>query len=398
MQRQFLLYSIHVIVDGLYDSVPILLSFMVLFFGAGEKEAGVIISFANTIITFAGLATIFFACRLGLFRTLGLIVLIYGLGFLTNAFSADLYLAGFCFIIGTAGFGLFHNLAFSYITANTERRSLGKTIGDFTAIGDMGRIPLASLAGFVAAVSVFGLPGWRVVCFLYGLGALLFAGYIWFLSRNEKPAPIDGNPETSPVGQFLPSFSLLRNRRYMLPISASILDSLGSNQVFIFLPFLLFAKGIDPQILGAFAFAFTFGCLVGKTALGRMVDKFGTRKVFIISELIMAILLVLLLQGQRISVIVGASLLLGVVTKGTVPAIQAIIVEPTRAKSEYDHIFSINSFFRGLANMVSPLAFGYIAATAGIEWAYALMAFFAVSAVIPVLLTTDVRNTAKETA
>lgn len=36
-----LLQIFHVIVDGLYDSVPILLSFMIVAFGAQEKDAGV---------------------------------------------------------------------------------------------------------------------------------------------------------------------------------------------------------------------------------------------------------------------------------------------------------------------------------------------------------------------
>ena len=39
-----LLQIFHVIVDGLYDSVPILLSFMIVAFGAQEKDAGVILS------------------------------------------------------------------------------------------------------------------------------------------------------------------------------------------------------------------------------------------------------------------------------------------------------------------------------------------------------------------
>ena len=38
-----LLQIFHVIVDGLYDSVPILLSFMIVAFGAQEKDAGVIL-------------------------------------------------------------------------------------------------------------------------------------------------------------------------------------------------------------------------------------------------------------------------------------------------------------------------------------------------------------------
>lgn len=357
-----------------------------LSFGVGEKEAGVIISLANGVNTFAGLCTIFFSHHLGLFNTLGIIILLNSIGFLTNAFSSSLYLTGFCFIIATAGFGVFHNVAFSYITATSERQSLGKAMGDFTAIGDIGRIPLASLAGFLAAISIFEIPGWRVVCFAYGIGALLFAGYIWRSFRSEIPGLVADNPPAATPKKVFPSFSILRRRQYLLPISASVLDAFGGNQIFVFLPFLLFAKGIDLKVIGGFALAFTIGCFIGKTLLGRLVDKFGARKVFLISEFILAILLVILIFGDNIFVVVGVSLLLGAVTKGTVPVIQTIIVEPSGNKDEHVGIFSINTFSRGIANMISPLVFGFIASAIGINWAFVIMAIISVCAIIPVLL------------
>ena len=46
-----LLQIFHVIVDGLYDSVPILLSFMIVAYGAQEKDAGVILSVAALLGT-----------------------------------------------------------------------------------------------------------------------------------------------------------------------------------------------------------------------------------------------------------------------------------------------------------------------------------------------------------
>lgn len=386
MKPRPLLNIFHVIVDGLFDSVPILLSFMILSFGAGEKEAGLIISLASLVITLAGLSTIFFSRRLGLLRTISLITLLYGVGFSTNAFSHNIYLAGFFFIVATAGFGVFHNIAFSHLTASSEKRFLGKIMGDFTAIGDIGRIPLASLAGFVAAFSIFEVPGWRVVCLTYGLGALLAAGCIFLASFSGEKKTFQESLPADGTKTCFPSFKLLRNRRYALPVSASLLDAFGSNQVFVFIPFLLFAKGIDPKIIGAFAFAFTSGCLLGKAALGRMVDKYGNRKIFVMSEVAMSLLLVLLMLGQHLFIMVGASFLLGIVTKGTVPVVQTIIAEPAREKHEYDDIFAINSFSCGIANMVAPLLFGFIASSFGINWSFGIMAIAAVCAVMPVLL------------
>ena len=58
-------------------------------------------------------------------------------------------------------------------TVRTQRSMLGKVLGDFTAIGDIGRIPITAFAGFLAAWSVAGIPGWRIVCALFGAAGLL---------------------------------------------------------------------------------------------------------------------------------------------------------------------------------------------------------------------------------
>ena len=68
-----LLQIFHVIVDGLYDSVPILLSFMIVAFGAQEKDAGGILSVAALLGTLAGLGTKGCSQRFGFLRTLCLI-------------------------------------------------------------------------------------------------------------------------------------------------------------------------------------------------------------------------------------------------------------------------------------------------------------------------------------
>jgi MFS family permease len=384
LNQQFLLNTSHIIIDGLFDSVPILLSFIVISLGAGEKETGIIISLAIMGSTLLGLSTIFFSRYLGLLRSLSLIILLYGIGFFTNAFSKNIYFTGFCFIIAVAGYCVFHNIAFTYLTANSDRNFLGRSMGNFTAIGDIGRVPFASLAAFIAAFT-FGFPGWRIVCLAYGLGAILFAFYIFFSSINVKT----DNPESFPIAgptRHFPSFSLLRNRQYALPIGANILDAFGSDQIFTFLPYLLFAKGIDSKIIATFALAFTLGCILGKVACGRMVDLFGTRKVFIFSEIFMALLLVILVVGHQLFIIIGASLLLGIVTKGTIPVIQTIITEPVREKHNYDDIFSISTFSRGITNMVTPLLFGFIASFFGINWIYSIMAIAVICAIIPVLI------------
>ena len=127
------------------------------------------------------------------------------------------------------------------------------------------------------------------------------------------------------------------------------------------------------------------GCFAGKMACGRLVGIFGSRKVFITSKLIMSVLLMVLVTAQGVPVIIAASILLGIVTKGTVPVLQTLLVESVTDPQAYDDLFSVNTFARGSTNILTPLLFGGIASAFSAEYIYVLMAIVSVFAVAPVL-------------
>lgn len=436
----------HILMDGLYDSVPILLSFVVVYYGAGEKDAGLIVSLGAMVSTAGGLATKFFGTRCGLWSSLALILGCAGAGFLGNAFAPSLALSGLSFVLAICGMGLYHSLTFAHLTVHSPKRWLGKTIGDFTAIGDIGRIPIASLAGFGAALTVAAQPGWRMVSLVYGVATLFFALCLWRRGALQKAAdaaeraqealavermqaadaadlPKDTfageslggtDAPTEPVPpprkeSLLPSFSLLRRRAVALTMVTNVLDGFSSTHIFTFLPFLLFSKGIDPKIIGGFALTFALGSLIGKIVCGRLAAYCGAKAIFVSAELLMVVLLVAMVLVQDMWWILAVSILLGVVTRGTVPVLQTLLVDPLREPergnspsaptgahsvsqndrgfaSRCEDIFSLSSLFRGGMNMITPFLFGTISAASSIENIYILMAVVAVLAVIPVLM------------
>lgn len=380
-----LLQIFHVIVDGLHDSVPILLSFMVFAFGAQEKDAGVILSVAALLGTVAGLGTKGCSQRFGFLRTLSLIMGAYGLGYVANLFSQSIWFSGVFFVMAMMGYGVFHNAAFSYLTLRAERARLGKVLGDFTAIGDIGRIPITAFAGFAAAVTVGGVPGWRLVCALFGAVACAISlGLLWMWFRQKSSVPACAEPQKA--RRLLPPAALLRDRHTAFTVGATVLDAFSGDQIFAFLPFLLFAKGLDPTVVGSFAIAFTVGCFAGKTACGRLVGLFGPRRVFTVSKAFMAGLLALLVTAQGLPLIIGASVALGAVTKGTVPVLQTLLVEPVTDPDAYDDLFAVSTFARGVTNILTPLLFGFVASAFSAASIYALMAVGAVIAALPVVL------------
>lgn len=378
-----LLNAYHVLVDGLYDSVPVLLAVVVLAFGAGEKMVGSVVSAGLMASTVAGLWAVWFSRRLGTTGALALVTLCYGIGFVAASYSASMLLVGACFVLAIAGHGTFHTLAFSWIAQETPKASLGRALSDFTAIGDIGRIPLVSLAGFAAALPIAGMAGWRVVCASYGTLALLAGG--WLLWHSRRKIMTGRSAGKAGHGRVLPSLALFKEKKLTLAMAAQVLNAIGSDHIFTFMPLLLLGKGIAPQLMGAFALGFTVGCFAGKVLCGRLVDVLGARPVFIGAEVVQAGLLVLLVGQSAPWGIVATALALGMVTKGTAPVVQSILAGAVLPGQAYEEVFAGSAFVRGCVNMSLPLLFGALAAVTSMELVYVLMAVAALVAVVPVL-------------
>ena len=403
--RFIMLNLYHILVDGLFDTVPVILSFMALACGSGETEVGLIVSLGTALSTAAGLGTGWFSRRFGFAGSVALLTGLAGLGMLGAGLASassgwtapgaagGMPVAGACMLLVMAGFAVFHNLSFSYITANTERARLGRVMSDFTAIGDVGRIPLVSFAAFAAAYSVGSMPGWQAICLAYGTVALCASLWLYCARGNFAAAGESGNsaastpatPKRTRRNPFA-AFAILKNRNVFLAMLASVLNAFSNDRIFTFLPLLLVAKGMDAKTIGSFALGFTLGSFAGKMACGRLIDIFGTRRIFIGAGLALTLLLCGLLASNNLALTVLLALAIGIVTKGTVPVIQTIITEPVQGTRTYDAVFTVNSFGRGITNILTPTLFGGLAALWSMDAVYMLMAAVAALSIVPVVL------------
>lgn len=59
--RYILINAYHILIDGLFDSAPVLLAFIILTFGSDEATVGLIVAIGTAIGTAAGLLTVFFS-------------------------------------------------------------------------------------------------------------------------------------------------------------------------------------------------------------------------------------------------------------------------------------------------------------------------------------------------
>lgn len=370
--NRFLLPVLHLFNDGYLAAMPLLLPFMTADLGISLSVVG----FLGSLLNFSGIILALpagmLAARFGAGRVLSYAVLLYGLGFFVLGVSPGLPVVVLGFLLGSFAFGIFHPVAFSAVARQAEPGGLGKQMGTFAATGDIGRI------GFAATITVLvAWSSWRTTALLYAAIAAVVFVFCVFSSRHDR-----GEADSREPRKAL-DFSLFKNNRFLMANFASVLDSFANSSLFIFLPFLLTFRGIDAALMGSFTGVFFVGNLLGKVVIGRLVDTVGQNRLFIISELCVAVFFILLSQVQNLFLIMGIAFLLGFLTKGAVPITNTMIAEAVAGTESFEGAYSVNSFTMSIANTVAPLVFGVLANSLGIQMVFQVCAVVAASATIP---------------
>lgn len=371
-----LLNILHVLNDGFIVSLPLLLPFLQKDLQLNLTQVGFLGSVLSLLGVFLAIPTGYIASKWGGLKSLTWAVAIYSFGFIATSISPSYWFVVVAFLIAGAGFGIFHPIAFASLANWTTKTGRGKAMGNFTAIGDLGRVGIS--AGITALAS---FVGWRLTSGLYGAVALGIFSFLILFNQKDKTeiTEIKRNPVS--LSKFL------KHKTFLLTTLTATLDSFASSSLYVFIPFLLLSKGINPAILGTFTGFFFIGNFLGKTMLGRFVDRFGNMKVFITAELFMAINIILFILSNNWVIIIVIAVILGALTKGTVPVIQTMVAEVTEQDHAYEQVFALNALVTSIATAVAPLLFGIIADRFGIMHVFSVSAGFALLAIISALRT-----------
>ena len=282
----------------------------------------------------------------------------------------------FAFFVMSIAFGAFHPVSFAIVASLSKKEKLGRTVGDFTAIGEFGRILLSGFISFIA----FSI-GWKQTSYIYALIVLLIlAVFLSFYFKDKQTN--NNNSEKTKDKKQVNFIEIIKNKNFVLVLLINFFDNLASSALFIFLPFLLIKKGISPSILGAFTSAFFVGNLIGKMGLGRLTDIFKNTKVFIIAELFMVLFIILLAYSNTIFFIILFSVILGSLTMGTSPIRTTMVTETNEQHGSYEKAFAVGSFVASLSSAIAPIILGYAADLYGIVNSFNLTAIFALFAVL----------------
>ncbi len=366
---------LHFLNDSFEASFLLLLPFVAKDLAINLTQVGFLGTMLNSLGIVMGLPAGYIAARIGGFKTLIIALVIYGLAFLGTGLSSSYFPILVMFIVGGIGYSLFHPIAFSLIAKWTPAEKRGQAMGNFTAVGDVGKIAIAPLLTMIIV-----LFGWKLTAIGYSLAAMIIAFYFYSLMKKDYIMQTEAKPKIP-----LSLWEVIKNNRFIFASLSDGIDAFASSSLYIFLPFLLLKRGVSPALLGSFAGAFFIGNFLGKVFIGRSVDKFGNSKIFILSEVFMAIFIFLLANSTSVFFIVAYALILGVFTKGTVPVTQTMVSEAVEHHGNFEKAFGVNEMVVGLAKTISPVMLGFISDKLGIVVAFNTMAVAALIAILPAI-------------
>lgn len=349
-------------------SLPLLLPFVQAELHLGLSQVGLLGTMLNSLSVLLALPAGVIAAKFGGLRSLIIAMAIYSLGFIFTALAPSYALIIIAFLLAGLGFGIFHPIAFAEVARLTNKSDRGRAMGSFTAVGDLGRVGISAAITLIASYI-----GWRATSGLYGaVGLGLFA--LLFRFSNKKQ--IVETPNVSPVSLGF----LLKHPKFLSVTLTNMLDTFASSSLFVFIPFLLIEKGIGTAILGTLTAFFFVGNMFGKTMLGRFVDKVGSLKVFATAEILMAMAIALFTVIDNWILIAIVAVLLGALTKGTVPVIKTMVADIVDTEHSFEQVFALNSLLSSLAGAAAPLLLGLAAQSLGINYVFIISAIFALLA------------------
>lgn len=372
----FQINVLHFLNDGLKVALVLLLPFLAKELVISLAQVGLLGGIINTVQVLASIPGAWAATKIGGMRTMILAMFMYGLAFLITGFSPSVSWIAASFIIGGIGFSVLHPIAFALITKYAPSHERGKLVGNFTAVGDIGILALTPTIPFLAA-----RIGWRETAIIYGL--IILAIFIMFQIMVKTHME-----EVDPLAEELKEIDipLRRNLPFLLSIIGSFLDATISSPIYIFIPFLFLYRGVSPTFLGIFTGAFFIGSFIGKTVLGRIVDRIGNLSTFILAEYAMALLLILLSFVQNLPVIFVLSIFVGIFTRGTSPAVKTIVYDSIGSQKKVQKAFMVENLLNSTGAAIGPVLIGFLSQKFGITSAFLYGAGIAALATTPAFL------------
>ena len=272
------------------------------------------------------------------------------------------------YMLGGVSSGLFEPIGNSLVAKLSASKNRSTAIGNFAAFGDMGRIAVmggaTALAVGIGKDHLFGMTLWAIIA--HGIGVngacgvmFVSAVVVFFLVSFAIASSAEGDEvvEEAPVHLA----QLVRNRKFCFATLAGIADSSSSASLYIFLPFLLIAKGIPLANSLYFNVVFFAGYMSGRLVLGRLADKHGAPQMLMAAKVAMAALILFLTMTKGSLMPAAFLFVLGIFTRGSSPIIRAMVADSMEEGISFHNAFSAFSSASRGSSAISRPVFGILA-------------------------------------
>ena len=372
------LYVLHVLNDGVRTALVVLLPFIAKDLSLSLTQVGFLGSSQGLLMMALAVPAGLLAARLGGLRLLSFALILYSVSVIAISFSTDISLVLLAFYAAAVGFGVFHPVGFASIAKYAPKDQIGISMGKFSSLGEIGRMGIPP-----AAILATSFVGWRPTMLVLGIIGCVFFALMKLLTTTKDENTSEEKEHH--VDWIKNLFILAKQPRVLFAALSNTFDGSASNIVTIFYPFAILAKGISPFMLGILTGVYFLGGLGGKMILGHAADKMKNSSLFIISEVLMALLLLFLAFSTNLYILFIISIFLGAFTKGTSAVVQTLISDSAQG-SQHEKVFSISETFSGIGSASAPLLAGIVADHYGVISTLYLAMSITLLAVIPAYL------------
>ena len=269
------------------------------------------------------------------------------------------------------------------VTAGTPPRYLSTAMGSLQSTVYLSTMLGPPIGGVLA--SWFGFRGaFLVVAALYILAAL--PAYLLIRETFTRPAQTRSLLRAV-TGDFR---GVLRNRAIALPMAAALLALIGSNLVFPITPLIvgdLVGEASVKRMTGVAFGAQGLASALAAVVLGRLVTRFGQRRLLAVTAPAAALTYLLLWVAPTYWSLVALLAVLGLIQGIQIPAINALIA----ARSPRDgvgSIFGVLSSVNNIAYSGAPFLGGVLAREFGLRSIFPVAALFLIGMTLMVGVAT----------
>ncbi len=384
-----LLHGLHILNDGVQASLLLLLPLIAAQAGFGALEIGTLTSVHFLMGVLLAVPAGILARRFGGLRVLLAAALLNALALTLLPQAANVWGTGAIVTLAGAGFGIFHPIAFALIGRWTTRESTSRAMGWFVATGDVGRSAMTALLAALLVTIAWQHASWL-------LAALLAVVAVCGLCLFPRPTAGPEDPPAShrgadavptvPSHAAEPSQRLLSNTRFLFACGIGGLDALANSGLYVFLPLLLAARGMDIGRIGICLSLYFLGGILGKVISSPVAARFGERCTLSLIQAVMAAVLISLATTHSELLLMLFSAFAGVLAKSSLPLVLSLTSAALPSRST-EVGFGINQTILGAATTISPLLLGaaahFGAATSAVTLAAALSLGAALVARLP---------------